>query len=187
VHRFALPLKLIVVVVALISFSTEARSQKPSGVVIRTDDPLNRDRDATRPDRSEYEIRNAMTGTPSQVEAELKYAKEAFEAKPPRYDDAEKHYLEAAKLNPKEERAYMGLGTVYANQERVKDATAAFQKAVEIKPKFSDAHFNLGVIFVAIGKKDEALEQYGALKELDKNLAVRLKKMIEERFKTGIP
>jgi len=95
--------------------------------------------------------------------------------------------LEAAKLNPKEERAYLGLGTVYASQERVKDATTAFQKAVEIKPKFSEAHFNLGVVFVAIGKKDEAVEQYGVLKDLDKKLAVRLKEMIDKRFKSGAP
>jgi len=188
VRRLFIALELFIMVAAtVVCFSGQVRAQKPSGVVIRTDDPLSRDRDATRPDRSEYEIRTAVTGTPSQVEAELKYAKEAFDAKPPRYDEAEEHYLKASKLNPKEERAYLGLGMVYANQERVNYATAAFQKAVEIKPKFSEAHFNLGVIFVALGKKDEANEQYTVLKDLDLKLAVRLKEMIDKRFKPGGP
>jgi superkiller protein 3 len=152
-------------------------------VLLRGDDPLSRDRDPTRPDRSEDEIRKAVMGTPSEVAAELKYAQEAFESKPPRYAEAEKHYLRAAKLKPSEERAYLGLGNVYAGQERVDDAIAAFQKAIEIKPKFAEAHFDLGVIFVAIRKKDEALDQYTALHDLDKKLAARLKEMIEQRFK----
>jgi|ERR1051326_3346089 tetratricopeptide (TPR) repeat protein len=175
-------LKLFLAMAALCLASTSAISQKPSGVVIRTDDPLSRDRDPTRPDRSEDEIRQAMIGTPSEVAAELKYAQEAFAAKPPRYEEAERHYLRAAKLKPSEERAYLGLGNVYAAEERVDDAIAAFQKAVDIKPKFAEAHFDLGVIFVAIRKKDEALDQYAALQGLDKKLAVKLKEMIEQRF-----
>jgi tetratricopeptide (TPR) repeat protein len=175
-------LKLFVVVVAVCLASTSANSQKPSGVLIRPDDPLSRDRDPTRPDRSEDEIRKAVTGTPSEVAAELKYAQEAFSSKPPRYEEAEKHYLRAAKLKPGEERAYLGLGNVYAAQERVNDAIGAFQKAIEVKPKFAEAHFDLGVIFVAIRKKDEAVNQYTALRDLDKKLAVKLKEMIEQRF-----
>src|ERR1041385_2681696 len=176
-------LKLFVVAVAVCLAATSAVSQKPSGVLVRTDDPLSRDRDPTRPDRSEDEIRQAMIGTPSEVAAELKYAQEAFAAKPPRYEEAERHYLRAAKLKPSEERAYLGLGNVYAGQERVDDAIAAFQKAIEIKPKFAEAHFDLGVIFVAIRKKDEALDQYTALHDLDKKLTPRSKEMIEQRFK----
>jgi Flp pilus assembly protein TadD len=170
---------------ALVCFSTVARAQLPSGVVMRQDDPLNRD--ATRPDRSEYEVRTAITGTPSQVEALLKYAKEAFEAKPTRYADAEKYYLQAARLNPKEHRAYLGLGVVYAGQDRVKEAITSFQKVIELQPKFPGAHFNLGVILIAIGKKNEAVEQWTTLHELDKKLAIKLKEMIDERFKPGSP
>jgi len=181
-NKFRNTLNLFIVVAALCLVSISAKSQKPSGVLLRSDDPLSRDRDPTRPDRSEDEIRKAVTGTPSEVAAELRYAKEAFESKPPRYEEAERHYLRAAKLKPSEERAYLGLGNVYAAQERVDDAIAAFQKAIEIKPKFADAHFDLGVIFVAIRKKDDALDQYTALEDLDKKLAARLKEMIEQRF-----
>jgi Flp pilus assembly protein TadD len=166
----------------MIAVQLSAQAQSDRVIVNRPGDPL--DRDVTRPDRNDYELRTSVTGTPSQVEAALKYAKEAFEAKPPQYLDAEKHYLEAAKLNPKDERAYVGLGTVYAAQDEVKEAVAAFQKAIEIKPKQPVPHFNLGVIYVAIGKKAEALQQQTALESLDAKLAKKLKDMIEARFKS---
>ncbi len=176
---------IVLVGAALVFFSSVACAQLPSGVALRPNDPLNRD--TTRPDRSEYEVRTTITGTPSQVEMLLKYAKEAFEAKPSRYADAEKYYLEAARLNPKEHRAYLGLGVVYAGQDRVKEAITSFQKVIELQPRFPDAHFNLGVIFIAIGKKNEAVEQWTTLKELDKKLGIKLKEMIDERFKAGSP
>ena len=150
-------------------------------IVTRPDDPLSRD--PTRPDRSEYELRTTITGTPSQFEATLKRGRDAFEAKPPRLAEAEKYYLEAAKLNPKEERPYLGLGTVYAAQEKAKDAIQAFQKAIELKPKSAVSHFNLGVIFVALGQQKEAVEQDNALESLDENLWKNLKQMIDSRFK----
>jgi tetratricopeptide (TPR) repeat protein len=168
--------------IVLLSNAPVAQAQGSDRIIVtRPDDPLNRD--PTRPDRSEYELRTTMTGTPSQLEAALKRAREAFDAKPPRYTDAEKYYLEAAKLNPKEERPYIGLGTVYAAQEKASDAIQAFRKAVELKPKSAVSHFNLGVIFVALGKQKEAVEQDNALEGLDKNLWKKLKQMIDSRFK----
>ena len=169
---------------ALVLFSNAAIAQAQRSereIVSRPDDPLNRD--PTRPDRNEYELRTTITGTPSQLEAALKRGRDAFEAKPPRYAEAEKCYLEAAKLNPKEERPYLGLGTVYAAQEKASDAIQAFQKAIELKPKSAVSHFNLGVIFVALGQQKEALEQGKVLEGLDKNLWKKLKQMIGARFK----
>lgn len=168
----------------IVVFSNAAvtQAQRSDRVIVnRPDDPLNRD--PTRPDRSEYELRTTMTGTPSQFEAALKRGREAFDARPPRYEEAEKYYLEAAKLNPKEERPYLGLGTVYAAQEKAKEAIHAFQKAIELKPKSAVSHFNLGVIFVALGQQKEAVEQDKALEGLDKDLWKRLKQMIDSRFK----
>jgi tetratricopeptide (TPR) repeat protein len=170
------------VLMVLFSNAAIAQAQRSDRVIVnRPDDPLNRD--PTRPDRNEYELRTTMTGTPSQLEAALKRAREAFDAKPPRYAEAEKYYLEAAKLNPKEERPYLGLGTVYAAQEKANDAIQAFQKAIELKPKSAVSHFNLGVIFVALGQQKEAVEQDHTLEGLDKNLWKKLKQMIDSRFK----
>jgi len=166
----------------MFSAAPAVRAQHSDRIIInRPEDPL--DRDATRPDRNQYELRTTITGTPSMLEGALKDAKEAFEAKPARYADAEKYYLQAVKINPKDERPYLGLGIVYAAQEKAKDAIQAFQKAIEIKPKSAVSHFDLGVIFVALGQQKEAVEQGDALKALDKNLWKKLQEMIDSRFK----
>ena len=158
-----------------------AESQPKDRIIVnRPGDPL--DRDPTRPDRNLYELSTTITGTPSQVEAALKDGNEAFAAKPQRLADAAKFYLEAAKLGPKEARAYMGLGLVYAAQDRANDALLAFQKAVELKPKLAAAHFDMGVILVALGEKTRAMEQRTVLEDLDKKLAKTLNEMIKTKF-----
>ncbi len=53
------------------------------------------------------------------VEDALNEASKAFSAKPPRYDEAEQAYLRAVKVRPKEARAYLGLGFIYAAQNQV--------------------------------------------------------------------
>jgi Flp pilus assembly protein TadD len=144
----------------------------------RSGDPLNRD--PKRP--SAYEInveqQNAVIG--KEVERALHDGNEATNATPPRYDDAEKFYQQAAKLNPKEARAYLGLGRLYAAQNRADDSVTAFKKAIEVKPKLAEAYFNLGMIYAATGKKDAALEQQHALQGLNADLAKRLKEFIDK-------
>jgi tetratricopeptide (TPR) repeat protein len=183
-RRVDLLVAIALAALSIFSAAITVKAQRSDRIIVNRPEDTH-DRDATRPDRSEYELRTTITGTPSQVEATLKYAKEAFEAKPPRYADAEKYYLEAAKLNPKEERPYLGLGMVYAAQDKVKEAIDAFQKAAELKPKSTTSHFNLGVIFVAVGNQEEAMKQYTALTVLDKNLAKKLKEMISAKFKVS--
>lgn len=145
----------------------------------RPTDPLSRD--PRRPDMNDREVRTAAAeaNLKQEVETALKEAKQAFESKPPRYADAEASYLKASQANSKEARAYLGLGYVYAAEDRADDAIKAFQKAIETKPKMAAAHFNLGMIYSAIGKKDEALKEYQALQGLDKTLAERLKQAME--------
>jgi tetratricopeptide (TPR) repeat protein len=161
--------------------ATIVRTQKiaPQEPLNRPADPLNRD--PRRPDQSDYEVRTAAAEANSKAEVEtaLRDAKEAFESKPPRFADAEACYLKAAKANPKEARAYLGLGYLYAAQNRADDAINALQKAIETKPKLAAAHFNLGMIYYAIGKKDEALKEYQVLQGLDKTLAEKLRQAMQ--------
>jgi tetratricopeptide (TPR) repeat protein len=149
---------------------------QPRVPITRQDDPLTRD--PMRPNGYERasESRNAMIG--KEVDIALQNGNEAYDSKPPRFADAEKAYLEAAKLNPKEARAYLGLGRVYAAQSRVDETITAFKKAIEVKPKLAEAHFNLALVYHAIGKKELAEEQYRALQPLDAELAKRLKEAL---------
>lgn len=156
-----------------------AQKIQPPTPLNRPADPLNRD--PRRPDMNDREVRTAAAEANAKLEVDtaLREAKEAFESKPPRYADAEACYLKAAKANPREAQAYLGLGYVYAAQDRADDAINALKKAIETKPKLAAAHFNLGMIYSAIGKKDEALKEYESLQGLDKKLAERLKQAIE--------
>ena len=162
----------------LLATAASSRAQLPSGQVTRPENPLSHDPRRPNAYDMENEIRNAKIG--KEVDAALQQGNEAFAAKPARYADAEEAYLRASKLDPKEARAYMGLGQVYAAQNRADDTVAAFKKAVELKPKFAEARFNLGLVFHALGKKDEALEQYQALQGLNKELAQRLKAALDK-------
>ena len=170
------------VLLLLLASTTNISAQRgipPQDPLTRPGDPLSRD--PRRPDMNERERSTAAAeaNTKLEVETALKEAKEAFESKPPRYADAEACYLKAAKANPREAQAYLGLGYVYAAEDRADDAINALKKAIETKPKLAAAHFNLGMIYSAIGKKDEALKEYEALLGLDKKLAERLRQAIE--------
>jgi Flp pilus assembly protein TadD len=146
--------------------------------VTEQESPLTRN--PRRPSNYEIEVeqQNAVVG--KTVERALRDGNQATDATPPRYGDAEKFYQEALRLNPKEARAYLGLGRLYAAQDRADDAAAAFKKAIEVKPKLAEAYFNLGMIYAATGRKDAALEQHAALQRLSPDLAQRLKGFIDK-------
>lgn len=147
----------------------------PKGIT-RSDDPLNRD--PLRPNT--YDSENSRTGSHSELEAKIKAGNEAREAKPPRLEEAEKAYRRALEINSKEARAYLGLGNVYASQNKVKETIDAFEKALEIRPKLAEAHFNLGMVFAATGKKDQALEHYNLLKPINSEMAKKLKLFLDK-------
>lgn len=142
----------------------------------RPDDPLSHDPRKPNSYDLEYEMRNSKVG--KEVELALEEGNKAFSAQPPRYADAKQSYLRVAKLEPKEARAYLGLGRVYAAQNQVEKTIESFKKAVEVKPKYAEAHFNLALVYFAIGKKEEAIKEYDALVLLDKRLAKKLKGLI---------
>jgi len=55
------------------------------------------------------------------------------------YKKAEKTYIEIIKLDPKNIRAYKGLGRMYKKQGNLKDAKASFEHVLQIKPGDSEA------------------------------------------------
>jgi tetratricopeptide (TPR) repeat protein len=163
--------------VALFLLVSEAGiSVRAQGIVTRQDSPLSHDARNPNSYDLENELRNSKAG--KEVEIALEAGNKAFSAKPPRYATAEQSYLRAAKLEPKEARAYLGLGRLYAAQNQVEKTIESFKKAVEVKPKYAEAHFNLGLVYHAIGKKEEAIKEYDALVLLDKPLAKKLNYLI---------
>lgn len=180
-RQHALHLALVVPVLLLVFATSSARRVQAQGLPTRMErsgDPLNRDPKRPNAYEIETEQQNAVQG--KEVERALHDGNEATDATPPRYSDAEKFYQQALKLNPKEARAYLGLGRLYAAQNRADDSATAFKKAIEVKPKLAEAYFNLGMIYAATGKKEAALEQQRALQGLNPDLAKRLKEFIDK-------
>jgi len=158
------------------SSAAPAQTVVPGGGVTRTDSPLTRDPRKPTTYEIENEIRNSKIGR--EVEIALRQGNDAYSAKPPRYSDAEEAYRHAAELDPKEARAYMSLGRVYAAQNNVEKTVAFLLKAIEVKPKYAEAHFNLGLVYLAIGNRPEAVMEYEKLLLLDKELAKKLKETL---------
>jgi tetratricopeptide (TPR) repeat protein len=158
--------------------ATAVCAQLPSGVATRQSDPLSHDPRKPNTYDLEKELRNAKIGR--ELESALKEGNDAFAAAPPRYAESERAFLRAVELEPKEARAYLGLGIVYAAQNQVDKTVGAFKKAIEVKPKFAEAHFNLGMVYFAIGKKNQASEEYRVLATLDQRLAKKLKDSMEK-------
>jgi tetratricopeptide (TPR) repeat protein len=144
----------------------------------RQNNPLSHDPRRPNTYDMDNELRNSKIGR--ELEVTLNEASAAFTAKPPRFADAEKAYRHATELAPKDGRAYLGLGSVYAAQNEAEKAVAQFEKAVEVKPKYAEAHFNLALICFAIGRKEEALEHQRILQGLDKALAKKLEQLISK-------
>ena len=166
--------------VALLSCAAEAVGQPQAPRDLRRQDsPLTRDPRKPSAYEMENEARNSQIGR--EVDIALRQGNDAFDAGPSRYDEAVDAYQRAAKINPKEARAYIGLGRVYAARNQVPETLAAYRKAVELKPKLAEARFNLGLVLFVTGKREEALVEYEALRKLDEKLAQRFKEFMDKR------
>jgi len=66
-----------------------------------------------------------------EVEDALALGNSGRDAKPPRYEDAERAYRLAAKLNPKDPRPYMGLANIWYDQKHFEEAARMYREAAE--------------------------------------------------------
>jgi Flp pilus assembly protein TadD len=85
-------------------------------------------------------------------------ANAARSAATPRYSEAELNYKLAAKQDPNDARAQLGLGNVYLDQGRYLDAVAAYQQTLKMKPDYSDAFQPLSYALAQLGRFPEAAE-----------------------------
>lgn len=75
-------------------------------------------------------------------------------------DDKTREYLEAIKLNPKNDRAYNDLGNAYYSSGEYEKAIEQYQKAKELKPDEAIYYSNIGDANRALGNWDEAINHY---------------------------
>ena len=72
----------------------------------------------------------------------------------------------AIRLDPKNARAHLNLGSVYMQTNQENKARGEFEKAVELEPWFPEAHNNLGLILAQNSRLDEAVEHFRRAVEL---------------------
>ncbi|HKZ80841.1 MAG TPA: tetratricopeptide repeat protein [Pyrinomonadaceae bacterium] len=87
----------------------------------------------------------------------------ARNAATPRYSEAEEQYRLAARRQPKDVRAYAGLGNVYLDQNRFVEAVVAYQQAAKVRPDYLPVYMPLAYSLVRINRYTEALEVYKQL------------------------
>ncbi|MBC7910349.1 MAG: tetratricopeptide repeat protein [Pyrinomonadaceae bacterium] len=88
----------------------------------------------------------------------VKFGDKAREGYPARYDAAKFWYQKALEKNPKEVRAYLGLGQVYNDLMNHEEAVASYRQALELKPESVEAHIGLGYSLSNQMKFAEAME-----------------------------
>jgi tetratricopeptide (TPR) repeat protein len=81
------------------------------------------------------------------------------------YEQALAGYRKAAELNPKDERAYYGLGNVFADLHCTDSAIEVYVKALRLKPDYREALLSLGYAYSAKERYDDAETQFKAVQK----------------------
>jgi len=97
----------------------------------------------------------AEVDTKEEIEPNFEKAEELFRKN--QYISAERWYIEAAKVSPKNDMIYARLGVIYIEQKNYKDAVEALKEAIRLGPEIASRYFNLSFAENALGNKKEAL------------------------------
>jgi tetratricopeptide (TPR) repeat protein len=79
------------------------------------------------------------------------------------YEQALAHYQKAQTLDPKEARAFYGMGNLYADLSCQDSAIEAYLKALKLKKDFLEALLALGYTYAGKERNDEAASQFQAI------------------------
>ena len=95
----------------------------------------------------------------------------ARSAPTPRYSEAEQQYKLAAAEDPKDARAYAGLGNIYLDQGRFNEAVTAYRQGLKISPDYLPVFQPLAFSLVRLGRYPEAIETFKQALQYDPNNA----------------
>lgn len=128
-------------------------ARRPENPIVRRParrDPANREsggarrqQEQVRPEVEEELPRAEMVMINPQMEEAIERGNTARDATPPRYDEAASAYRQAAEVNPRDARAWRGLGNVFYDQRRFAEAEPLFLRAVELNPRDTVTPFYL--------------------------------------------
>ncbi len=73
---------------------------------------------------------------------------------------AQRHLLEALRINPRHAETYNNLGSLYYRQGRITEALRAFEKALRLDPTLWEAHYNCANCFAKKDQMEQAALHY---------------------------
>ncbi len=80
---------------------------------------------------------------------------------------AERHFGQAAELDPESSMAHYDLGTILQSRGDLEAAISHLERALEIRPDYTGARVNLGVALASQGLVDEAVGHFEKALEVD--------------------
>jgi tetratricopeptide (TPR) repeat protein len=119
--------------------------------------------------RASHGARTRTRPTVNVQEQTIAKANAARSAPTPRYSEAELNYKLAAKQDPNDARAQVGLGNVYLDQGRFKDAVDAYQQALKVKKDYVEAYQPLSYSLAQLNRFPEAIDTLKQALEYDPN------------------
>ena len=103
-------------------------------------------------------------------------------------DTATKYYKKAVvgmeqytNAHPDYADGFYLLGNAYYADDQRDKAIEAYKKSLQLSPNFAKARYNLGFLYFLAKDTNAAREQYEALLKIDKDLAEKLKLVIEKK------
>ncbi|KAH8271113.1 hypothetical protein KR018_012409, partial [Drosophila ironensis] len=84
-----------------------------------------------------------------------------------RYEEAKLVLREAILHRPNMADVHFNLGILHQNQQDYAAAVECFQRAIKFRPNLAAAYLNLGISFIALGKRQQAIEILQAGSNLD--------------------
>lgn len=94
-----------------------------------------------------------------------------YEAQPQTYSQAIDAYLCVLEKAPGWVEAYINLGTLFYQQERLGDAADCYRQGIAVDPNNALAHFNLGSVLNELGQLEAARDALCTALRLDPNYA----------------
>ena len=94
-----------------------------------------------------------------------------YEAQPQTYPQAIDAYLCVLEKAPDWVEAYINLGTLFYQQERLGDAADCYRQGIAVDPNNALAHFNLGSVLNELGQLEAARDALCTALRLDPNYA----------------
>jgi|GEM_PF-2583064 len=88
-----------------------------------------------------------------------------------RYEEAEKEYGEAIKINPNLAEAHNNLGLLLDDLNRYEEAEKEYREAIRINPNYAYAHYNLGILLKNLNRYEEAEKEYREAIRINPNYA----------------